>query len=257
MSVRRCAALVAGTCCALGASLGAGCSVWIAGDFDGVAFVPDTTVMAIADRHDLLVRDGAALPVLKNRAGQRLHLLLSGARADPGDDWLRYPDSRLLDLQRALTTRDGILLKNISLERFGDGETQKALLDNGSVSGDFEIAVAPALPEESSVAEQGLGRRITVTLVPHGLDAQPRGGSLAADIEIKREREAGQDGDVATGTVTLSFSAGLVAERLGEANLAVAEPILRCMAEVGPSAAGLCREQSPLPYVDSTGVVDF
>ena len=199
MSKRRCATLVTGLCCALGASLGAGCSVSIASNFDGVAFMPDTTVMAIADRHDLLVRDGAVLPVLKNRAAQRLHLVLSGARADPGDDWLRYPDGRLLDLQRALTTRDGLLLKNISLDQFGDGDTQKAVLDNGSVTGDFEIAVAPALPGEVSVAEQGLGTRITVTLVPRGLDAQPRGGSLAADIEIKREREAGQDGDVATG----------------------------------------------------------
>ena len=237
--------------------LASSCSVWISGDFDGVPFVPDTSVMAIADRHDLLVRDGAALPVLKNRAGQRLHLLLSGARVDPGDDWLRYPTSRLLDLQRALTTRDGILLKNLSLDAFGDGDTLRAVLDNGSVTGDFEIAVAPALPDEAVVAEQGLGRKITVTVVPHGLDARPRGGSLALDIEIKREREAGQDGDVATGTVNLSLSSGFVDERLGESNLAVAEPILRCMAEVGPSVTGACRDESPLPYVDGTGSVDF
>lgn len=238
-------------------ALSSSCGVWISGDFDGVPFAPDTTVMAIADRHDLLVRDGAALPVLKNRARQRLHLVLSGARVDPGDDWLRYPTSRLLDAQRALTTRDGILLKNLSLDRFGDGETMVAVLNNGAVTGDFEIAVAPALPDEASVAEQGFGGKITVTVVPHGLDARPRGGSLALDVEIKREREAGQDGDVATGTVNLSFSAGFVPERLGESNLAVAEPILRCMAEVGPSVTGLCRDESPLPYVDTTGSVDF
>lgn len=250
--------------CRAGVAIGAlaclcasGCNVWIASDFDGVTFLPDTSVLAIADRHDLLVRDGAALPVLKNRAGQRLHLVLTGARVDPGADWLRFPDAQLLDLQRALATRDGLMIKNASLDLFGDGETQEALLDNGTVSGDFEIAVAPSLPEAQAVVEQGLGSRVTVTLVPKGMDVQPRGGSLAAEIEIKREREAGQDGEVATGAITISVSAGFLPERLGEANLAVAEPILRCMAEVGPNATGLCRDESPLPYVDSTGVVDF
>ncbi|MBI1945603.1 MAG: hypothetical protein HYS27_07895 [Deltaproteobacteria bacterium] len=247
--------------CALALALvcwsGAGCNLWITSDFDGVAFLPDSTVLAVADRHDLLVRDGAALPVLKNRAGQELHLVLTGARLDPGADWLRFPVGNLLDLQRALATRDGLLLKGMSLDRFGDGETLKAVLDNGNVSGDFDIAVAPTLPDERAVAEQGLGSKITVTVVPKALDAQPRSGSLSADIEVKRERQAGQDGEVATGTVTIAVSTGLVSERVGEANLAVAEPILRCMAEVGPNAAGLCKDESPLPYVDSTGVVDF
>lgn len=246
-------ALVLATLSALSSS----CGVWVSGDFDGVPFVPDTSVLAIADRHDLLVRDGAAIPVLKNRGGQRLHLVLTGARVDPGDDWLRYPTSRLLDLQRSLTTRDGLLLKDLSLDRFGDGDTLRAVLDNGTVTGDFDIAVAAALPEEGLVAEQGLGTRITVTIDPRGLDARPRGGSLALDVEIKREREAGQDGEVATGTVNLSLSAGFLPERLGEANLAVAEPILRCMAEVGPGTTGLCRDESPLPYVDASGSVDF
>lgn len=233
------------------------CNVWIAGDFDGVPYQPGTSVLAIADRHDLLVRDGAAMPVLKNRAGQHLHLVLTGARVDPGADWLRFPNAKLLDVQRELATRDGLLVKDLSLDRFGDGETQKAVLDNGVVTGDFDIAVAPALPPEATVAEQGFGSRITVTITPHVLDAQPRSGSLSADVEIKREREAGQDGAVATGTVTISVSTGFVIERVGEANLAVAEPILRCMAEVGPSTTGSCRDESPLPYVDSTGVVDF
>lgn len=237
--------------------LTASCGVWVSGDFDGVPYLPDTSVLAIADRHDLLVRDGAAMPVLKNRGSQRLHLVLTGARVDPGDDWLRYPTNRLLDLQRSLSTRDGLLLKNLSLDRFGDGDTLRAVLDNGAVTGDFDIAVAATLPEEALVAEQGLGTRLTVTVVPRGLDARPRGGSLALDVEIKRERESGQDGEVATGTVNLSFSAGFLPERLGEANLAVAEPILRCMAEVGPSIASVCRDESPLPYVDATGSVDF
>ncbi|MCC7074284.1 MAG: hypothetical protein IT383_23460 [Deltaproteobacteria bacterium] len=236
---------------------GAGCNLWVTGDFDGVPYLPSTSVLAIADRHDLLVRDGAAMPVLKNRAGQRLHLVLTDARVDPGADWLRFPHAQLLDLQRELATRDGLLIKGLSLDHFGDGETQKAVLDNGTVTGDFDIAVAPALPPAGTVADQGLGSRITVTVVPRGLDAQPRGGSLGADIEIKREREAGQDGSVATGSVTIALSAGFVVERVGEANLAVVEPILRCIAEVGPSSSGACRDQSPLPYVDSTGVVDF
>ncbi len=236
---------------------GAGCNVWIAGDFDGVPFQPGTSVLAVADRHDLLVRDGAALPVLKNRAGQELHLLLTAARVDPGADWLRFPHAKLLDVQRELATRDGLLIKGLSLDRFGDGEPQKAVLDNGVVTGDFDIAVAPALPPAAAVADQGFGSRVTVTVTPGMLDAQPRGGALNADIEIKREREAGQDGAVATGAVTITVSSGFVVERVGEANLAVAEPIVRCMAEAGPSTSGACRDESPLPYVDATGVVDF
>ena len=102
---------------------GAGCNLWVSGDFDGVPYLPSTSVLAIADRHDLLVRDGAAMPVLKNRAGQRLHLVLTDARVDPGADWLRFPHAQLLDLQRELATRDGLLIKGLSLDHFGDGET--------------------------------------------------------------------------------------------------------------------------------------
>lgn len=235
----------------------ASCAVYVDGSFDGVGFFPDTSVLAIADRHDLLVRDGAAVPVRKNLAGQTLHVVLSGARVDTSDDWLRNPTARLSDIKRALATRDGLLLKNISMDAFGDGDTLRAVVDNGVQSGDFEIAVAPVFPDPVTVAEQGLGAKITVTIVPGALDAQPRGGSLSMQVEVKRERDAGQDGDVAIGDVKLAVSSPFAPERLGEANLAVAEPVLRCMAEAGPSSAATCRDADPLPYVDETGLVDF
>ena len=58
-----------------------------------------------------------------------------------------------------------------------------------------------ALPAAALVAEQGLGSKLQITLTPQSLDARPHGGSIAATVEVQREREAGQDGSVATGTV--------------------------------------------------------
>ena len=242
---------------ALAASIAAltGCGVQIFGDFDGVPYTPDSTIFAVADRHDLLVRDGAVIPVKKNLAAQRMHVVLTSARLDVTRDWRAMPADELLELKRELATSDGLLLMDVPLDAFGDGDRLKAVVRNGESSGDFTVAVAQALPPESTVEAQGLGARITVTIEPGALEVEPRSGSMNAKIEVKREREPGQDGDVATGTVTLTMSSSLFAERLTEANLSVAAPVLLCMQARGPASAASCRGEDAFAIVDETGFV--
>lgn len=242
------------------AALGAGCGVNVQGDFDGVPFTPDASILAVADRHDLLLRNDAVIPVRRPLPQQKIHLVLSGAYVDVTDDWRRETAEDLLDLKRALATADGLLLKDISLDAFDDaaegGGSLRAVVDNGRVEGDFDVAVAQSLPEAELVEGQGLGTRLEVTVTPQFLDAQPRGGSMSLEIEIQRGREAGQENEVATGAVSLTLSTSFSPERLGESNLTVAEPVLRCMAKAGPARAGGCRDVDELPYVDETGLVE-
>ena len=107
----------------------------------------------------------------------------------------------------------------------------------------------------AEVIDRGLGSKLRVRIDPISLELSKRGGSLSASISFQREREAGQDGDVATGEVVLDFSTSIAPERLAEANLTVAEPVIACMQERGPATTGLCRDVVALPYVDETGVV--
>ena len=233
----------------------AGCGVVVDGDFQGVPYAPDSTVLATADTHELLLRSGAVIPVTRPTGQQVLTILLTAARLDVSEDWRRYPTDYLLEIKRELSTEDALLLKNIPLDRFGENGPLEAVIEEGDQSGDFDVFVGAALPPESEVIDRGLGSKVRVRIDPKGLDVTERGGSLSASISIQREREAGQDGDVATGEVILDFSTGIAPERLSESNLTVADPVVTCMQEQGPATAGLCRDVAALPYVDETGVV--
>ncbi len=237
-------------------AVGGGCGVAVDGDFDGVPWTPDSAILAVADRQDLLVRGGAVVPVLKNEAAQTLDVLLTAARVDVTEDWRRATADELLEIKRDLATSDGILLTKVPLDAFQKGAALAALVENGEVSGDFDVAVGAALPPEDAVKAQGLGSKLRITVTPKGVDAGPHGGSMSAAVEVQREREAGQDGDVATGTVNLSFSTAFLDERLGESNLTVAQPVLECMQATGAARSGSCRDVDELPYIDETGVVD-
>ena len=248
---RSCVAVAVTLC----GGLSVGCAVSTRGDFDGVRFAPDGSALVIADRHDLLLRDGAVVPVLKSSAARTVHIALSGALLDVGADWRRLPSDELLWLGQQLATHDGLLLKGLPLDRLADGERLVSTVVNGVSAGDFDAAVAPALPSEDAVRFQAIGARQTVTLEPVRVESLAAGGSIELSIEVKREREAGQPGEVATGEVTLTLSTTFLPERLAEANLSVAEPILRCMASTGPARGAACKDEKPLPYVDATGSV--
>jgi hypothetical protein len=226
-----------------------GCGVVVTGDYQGIPFAPDSTVLATADTHELLLRSGAVIPVTRPRGQQVLNILLTAARLDVNEDWRRYPTDTLLEIKRELATEDAIFLRNISLDAFGDGTALDALVEDRDQSGDFDVFVGAALPPPSEVLDRGLGSKIRVRIDPRGLEP------LSASISIQREREAGQGGDVATGEVILDFATALVPERLGEANLSVAEAVVVCMHERGPAVAGLCRDAAALSYVDETGIV--
>lgn len=233
-----------------------GCGVVVSGDFDGVPFAPDSSVLAVVDEHDFLLRDGAVVPITRPVQQQRIHVLLTAARVDVVEDWRGYDTDTLLETKRQLATEDTLLLKDIPLDRFAADEPIDGLVEDGEQKGDFTVLLGAAQPPEDQVATRGLGSKVRVRIDPKGFGpGERRGGSLAMAISIQREREAGQDGDVATGEVTLDFGASILPERLAEANLTVAEPVVACVHDKGPNAAGACRVVDELPYVDETGVV--
>lgn len=232
-----------------------GCGVLVSGDFQGVPFSPDATVLATADTHELLQRGGGVIPVTRPQGQHVLSILLTAARLDVSQDWRRYPSDLLLEIKRELASEDALLLKNIPLDVFQAGGALEALVEDGSAAGDFDVFVGAALPPLAEVIDRGLGSKLRVRIDPISLELSKRGGSLSASISFQREREAGQDGDVATGEVVLDFSTSIAPERLAEANLTVAEPVIACMQERGPATTGLCRDVVALPYVDETGVV--
>lgn len=238
----------------LSALAATGCGVLVNGDFQGVPWTPDTAVLAVADRQELLTRGGAVVPVLKATGQRALFVLLTAARVNVNDDWRGAPADELLDIKRDLATSDGIFLQGVSLDRFRAGTTMEAVFDNGVVTGDFGVAVGAGNLSADAVKDHGLASKVRVRIVPKGIDEQPHGGSMSADVEVQRERNAGQAGNVATGTVNLSFSTALLPERLGESNLTVAAPILACMAKLGAGRAAECQTVAAAPLVDETGV---
>jgi hypothetical protein len=232
-----------------------GCGVFITGDFQGIPFTPDENLVAVADQNDLLQRNGAVVPVTRPDGQQRLHLLLTSANVNVNDDWRRYDTDKLLEIKRELATEDSLLLKDIALDRFGAGDTLDALVENGVQSGDFQVFMGAALPPESGVEAQGLGSKVRARITPKSLVVDGREGSFSLSVSLQREREAGQDGDVATGEVVIDFGGSLLPERLTESNLTVAEPVVACVFARGPSSGGGCRDVDALPYVDETGLV--
>jgi hypothetical protein len=232
-----------------------GCGVFITGDFQGIPFTPDENLVAVADQNDLLLRNGAVVPVLRPTGQQRMHLLLTSANVNVNDDWRRYDTDKLLEIKRELATEDTLLLKDIPLDRFADGGALEALFEDGLHKGDFKVILGAALPPESGVETQGLGSKVRARITPESLVVEGREGSFTMSVSLQREREAGQDGDVATGEVVISFGGSFLPERLTEANLTVAEPVVTCVQARGPSSGGACRDEDALPYVDETGVV--
>jgi hypothetical protein len=237
-------------------ALACGCGINVEGDFKGIPFTPDATTLVFANRHELLVRDGAVIPVKKNKSAQTIDVFLSAAYVDVTEDWRTLPSSELLEYKRQIAKNDSLVLQGLRLGDFEQRDPLKATLAQGELEGDFDFAVGQSAPADDLVAEQGLGARVTVTVTPKELEVEPRGGDIAMEIEVKREREAGQRGDVATGTVTISFSSGLYAERLSDANFGVAAPIVYCMQERGPDQTGACRNVAPFATVDETGPVE-
>lgn len=214
------------------------------GSFDGVPFQPDQTVLAVVDQTDVVVLDGTPVAVLRNAGEERLTLLLSGAFAVPGDDWLRLDSAARLELKHRLATSDGIFLENIPLAEAAGGEPLSVPLgEEGRVGqGAFAAYLVIGRPEREDVAAQGLGSRVEVELRldPMPADDQSR---ISGEVEIKRGRGDAQEGEVATGSVTLRFSAAPVPERRGESNLQLARPVVLCAAEAGPVRAGRCRSE--------------
>jgi hypothetical protein len=254
--VSRAARLALIALCALPAA--AGCGVSSGGDFDGVGFLPNRTAFAVVDRHTLLPSGGSLIAVQRTPEQQKLHLLLTGALASPDEDWRHLTAERLLQMKKDFATLDGLLIRDIPLSSVVAGEDVELRLFEGGRrgSGEFDVEVVVGLPDAESVREQGLGADVNVKVLFDDVDvAQARGGHVSARVEIKRERADGQDGEVATGEVTLGFTAEVAPERVAKSNLSIVGPVMRCAATVGPEAAGGCRDEPPDPFADASGTL--
>lgn len=236
----------------------AGCGVSSAGDFDGVPFAPTGTAFAVADRHELIGSGGSLLAVKRSDTAQRLHIFLSEAVLNPGEDWRRLTAERLLNLKKDVATQDGLLLTDIPLAAALAGEDVELTLDatGRRGEGDFRAEMVVGLPRDELVAEQGFGADVSVKVLFDDVVVEPRSGHVGVRVEIKRERADDQpEGQVATGEVTLTFTAPLVPERMGKSNLTIVAPVMRCAATAGPTAAGRCRDEPPDPFTDATGTL--
>lgn len=235
-------------------ALAAGCGFSAEGDFEGVPFSPGSLVFGVADRHDLLRTGGSLIAVRRGDEQQRLTLVFSAASAPTDEDWRLWPADRLLSFKKELAVTDGLLLSGIPLTRAKPGESLEVVLDESGRRGRgaFQAELVAGLPTSERVAEQGLGSDVSVKILFDAVTVEPRSGSVSGRVEIKRARGEEQGGEVATGEVTLHFTAPLVRERLGKANLTVLEPVMRCAAEMGPVRAGLCRDEPADRFLDAS-----
>lgn len=246
---------------ALVVSAAGGCAVGVEGDFDGVAFAPAQSVQAVLDSHVILERRGALIPVERARSSMTVDLWLSAATVPENDAWRELPSDRLLDVKKDLAIHDLLVLRGIDFDTMQDNArvltatTSDADADAGIARGDGDFGFFIGQPVPGDFAEDGLASRITVELKDNLIvrDA-PRGGRLETTIVVTRERAAGQPAsDLAGGEVTLRVAVPLGPERLAEANLAVVDPIARCVAERGPDAGAACARVPAATVVDERG----
>lgn len=234
-----------------------GCAIAADGDFDGMPFAPTTSGLAVADRHDIFEVDGALLALRRSEEARTLHVLLSAAYLSPDVEMRREPAQRVLEWRRALASVDGLLLENLPLIAIASGDPLVAVDEGAGASGDFDFSLVQAMPAGAYDVEGGraLGRKLTVSVRGTALDEQARGGSVELQVEVRRDRNAGQPAsDVAVGEVVLHVSLPLSPERLGKSNLGLMAPVLRCAHATGPARAGSCRDVPADPYLDETGV---
>jgi hypothetical protein len=238
-----------------------GCGVTVEGDFDGLSFAPTNTVQAMLDSHTILERQGALVPVERARASMDVHLWLSGASIPETGAFRDLPSARLLDLKKDLATHDLLVVRHINFDALQDDARvlRATTTDDDAVggvtqgSGDFDFSLGQ--PVAADFAADGLAGRITVELRDNLVVREaPRGGRLETTISVVRERAPGQPAtDLVDGEVTMRVAVALAPERLAEANLAVVEPIARCVAASGPENSAACAGVLADPVVDERG----
>ncbi len=243
----------------------AACDFSSTGDFDGVAFRPGATVFAVHDRHTFQTAGGETVAIRRPDADLGVTLVFTDVSLDPNAEWRRYRASHLLEIKKDLAVKDGLLIENLPLSELSVGDDVEFTFDGNTRAlaqpatntpfGQTRISIVSALPEGDVANDQGFGSALTMQLTFDTLDVGPSRGTVAGRIDIKRDRGEGQEGEVATGQVTLQFTAAVENERVGKANLAHLAPVMRCAAERGPSRAGGCRDEAPEAIIDETTTI--
>lgn len=240
---------------ALVAMLLAGC-VQVAGTFDDIPWSPTVTRFAVADRHTFVEVNGSLQAVQRPDPQKTVTLLFTSAWANPDEEWRRYDIDALHVLRRDLATTDGLLLWDLPASALEPGAELRTHVNTGLADEprDFSAAVVVSADVALTETSQGLGNALEMTLLVD--EADPRAhGFITGSFELKRSRGADQEGEIATGAVTLGFSIPVVAERRGKANLALAVPVMACAAERGPSRAASCVSEAPLSVLDETSTI--
>ena len=226
------------------------------GDFDGIVFWPTTSSFALADRNDLIRSNNSLVPTGRADDEKKMTLYFSGASVDIEEEWRHFSTETLLQLKKDLALKDGLLWENLPLNEVVSGaQFEKQLDATGRVSEeDSNAYMVLGPPSSAEVEAQGFGNLVELLLQIDDANTRP-GGEVVGTLEIKRGRGEGQDGEVATGEVTLQFRVPVIGERLGKSNLSLASPIMRCAAREGPTGAGNCRHEPPEGYLGATGLV--
>lgn len=223
------------------------------GDFDGVAWAPVTTQFAVADRHQIVASSSGLVATQRPDGQKSLTILLTGALANPHFEWRRSTSRTLLTLRQDLATTDGLLLYDVPLSALEAGAELSRHENTGEPDEPREFEAAIVVEGDVVTADQdrGFGDDLEMTLRIDEVDPNAF-GFVRGSFELKRGRSEGQDGEVATGDVTVPLNLPVVAERRGKANLAVAAPILRCAADKGPARAAACVDTPPDDVPEAT-----
>jgi hypothetical protein len=226
------------------------------GDFDGIGFWPGTSSFAVADRNDLTWVNKSLVATGRAETQKSATLYMSAASADVEMEWRHFSTQTLLQLKKDLALQDGLLWTGIPLSEVVSGAKFEVQLDDtGRVYEEgSQVHMVLGPPSAKEVEDQGFGNLVELILQIDDATTRP-GGQIVGSLEIKRGRGEDQDGEVATGEVTIAFRIPVIAERLGKSNLSIAGPIMRCAARNGPTGAGNCRHEEPDGYLGATGLV--
>jgi hypothetical protein len=237
-------ALLIGVC---GASA---CAVDVDGAFDNVRFAPVGTVVALADRHAFVVKEGATSAVKRREDAMTASLLLTNGDVDANDNWRDIVSTERSDVALSLAREDGLLIEGLSVALLNAGESLHASVDHDGARGDFSFAVVQSAPADAGAA---LGGRVDV-VVRGAVEIATAPGHLTLHVDVRRSLDVGQPtSDISAGEVALDVDVDANPERLSEHNLSVARPIFACAMREGPLTSALCRRELPDVIVDESG----
>jgi|GEM_PF-1872568 len=211
------------------------------GDFEGLRFAPTQLAFAVHDRHTFLDDNGQSLAVRRPTAELAVDFYFADASAVADVDWRHLSAEEQRDLRRELAEGDAFYLKHVPLFDIDPGASLEWTLQDAVTDDDVAFAAAHGQAELHNDG-LGVGALLELKLDVDDADIGPSQGFVRGTFEFKRSRAEAQEGDVATGVVEIDFQVPVIGERVGKANAALFEPIVRCAAANGPAQQAGCAD---------------